>query len=101
MAGKQMPKETKQKERFESGAEIELQEHRAMVYLPEHSVSVCINATVYEDGEIHKVSKTMTMDEIRDAFRRADDGYIDDDDRFYLTEKGIAEYEALEKAGKI
>ena len=89
MAGTHMPKETTQKERFESGDEIELQEHRAMVYLPENSVAVCINATIYEDGEIHEVSKKMVLEEIRDAFRRADDGYIDEDDVFYATDKGL------------
>ena len=98
MAGSRMPKKSKQEERFNSGEEVMIDEHRAMVYLPENSVSVTISATIYEDGDIHKVEKKMTMEDIREAFQKADDGYIDDEDRFYLTDKGIAE---LEKAGRL
>ena len=69
--------------------EIELMEHRAMVTLPENSVSVEINCKVFHDGEIINVSKTLSMEDIRTAFQKADDGYIDDDDTFVLTEKGL------------
>lgn len=89
MADEKMPKETSLIERFKSGGEIELREHRAMVYLPENAVDINILATVYEDGNIHEVSRRMGMEEIRDAFRKADDGYIDDDDTFIITDKGI------------
>lgn len=96
MAGERMPVTSNVAERFESGQEVELLEHRAMVYLPEDSVEVLIDATIYEDGEVHHVSKKMTMADIRDAFRKADDGYIDDDDRFTLTDKGLMYLKGLE-----
>lgn len=76
---------------------IELQEHRAMICLPEDAVEVEINAKVYFDGEIIDASKKLTMQELREAFRKADDGYIDEDDRFVITDKGRAYLEELER----
>lgn len=69
--------------------EIKLKEHRAMVTLPENSVCVEMNCRVFHDGEIINVSKTLSMEDVRTAFQKADDGYMDDDDRFTLTEKGL------------
>lgn len=69
--------------------EIELVEHRAMVCMPEDSVEVTIEAKVYFDGSLHTVSKTLSLSDIREAFRMGDD-YIADDDVFVLTEKGKA-----------
>ena len=68
--------------------EVELQEHRAMIYIPENAVEVVLSVKVYHDGELINVSRTIGISEIREAFRKADDGYIDDDDRFVLTDKG-------------
>ena len=71
--------------------EISLLEHRAILFgFPEHAVEIEIQAKVFENGELLNVTKKMNMDEIREAFRKADDGYIDDDDRFVITDKGIA-----------
>ena len=75
---------------------VELMEHRAMICLPEDSVEVEINAKVFHDGEIVSVTKKMTMSDLRTAFKKADDGYIDDDDRFVLTEKGKAFFDELD-----
>lgn len=69
---------------------IELMEHRAMICLPEDAVRIAVNCEVYHDGEIISVTKTLDMKEIREAFRKADDGYIDDEDTFTLTEAGKA-----------
>lgn len=76
---------------------VELASHRAMIELPEHSVEIELNCKVFEDGKIIGVSRTLGMDEIREAFRKADDGYIDDEDRFVLTEKGRQWLEEMEK----
>lgn len=75
---------------------IELQEHRAMIYLPEKAVEIIVNAKVYIDGKIQKVSLTYDMEQIREMFRKADEGYIDDDDRFVITDKGRALLEEME-----
>lgn len=69
---------------------VELDEHRAMIYLPENAVEVKVEAKVYHEGGLIDASKKMTLEDIREAFRKADDGYIDDDDEFYLTDKGRA-----------
>lgn len=70
--------------------EIELVSHRAMLEVPNNAVEARMLIKVFQDGELIEVSRTLDMDEIREAFRKADDGYIDDDDRFVLTDKGIA-----------
>ena len=69
---------------------IELMNHRAMIELPENSVEVEIKCRVFHEGELLNVSRKMTMEELRTAFRKADDGYIDEDDSFVLTDKGLA-----------
>jgi len=69
---------------------VELMNHRAMVELPENAVEVTVNAKVYHDGRLINVGRTMDMEEIRTAFRKADDGYVDDEDTFVVTEKGKA-----------
>ena len=68
---------------------VTLTDHRAMVQLPENAVEIEINAKVFKDGTLLDVSKTLSMEDIREAFRKADDGYIDDDDVFTVTEKGL------------
>jgi len=75
--------------------EISLDEHRAMVGLPEEAVEVVLNCKVFHDGDIMHVSKTLKMEDIRTAFRKADDGYIDDEDTFVITEKGKAYFEEM------
>lgn len=74
---------------------IELNEHRAMINLPENTVELTVTAKVFEGGELHTVSLTYGMSQVREMFEKADKGYIDDDDRFVITEKGIAWLEEL------
>lgn len=75
---------------------IELKEHRAMMCLPENAVEVTMTAKVYADGELQTVSMTYDMKQIREMFRKADDGYIDDDDTFVITDKGYAYLDEME-----
>lgn len=77
--------------------EFMLNEHRAMIYLPEDAVEVRVEAKVYHDGELITAQQILTMGDLREAFRKADEGYIDDDDRFVLTEKGEKWLEEIEK----
>ena len=76
---------------------IELTNHRAMIEIPENSVEVQMIIKVYIDGEIKAVSSTLDQEMIREAFRKADDGYIDEDDRFVLTENGLRYMEERER----
>ena len=75
---------------------IELTNHRAMIEIRENSVEVQI-IKVYVDGEIKKVSATLDQKMIRESFRKADDGYFDEDDRFVITENGLRYLEELER----
>lgn len=68
---------------------IELTEHRAMVCFPEDAVEIEINAKVFHDSKLMEVRKVLSMQDIRESFKKADDGYIDDDDMFCITEKGM------------
>lgn len=85
--------------------EIELTNERAILEIPENCVELTLNCTVFLDGKLQVVQRIMTMKEIQEAVRKADEGYIDEDDRFILTEKGkslanwIDEQEANDRAG--
>lgn len=68
---------------------IQLQEHRAIVYLPTDAVEIEINATVYQNGKLSKVSRKLSNKEIQQSFKDAEDNYIEDNDVFVLTENGI------------
>ena len=68
--------------------EIELSEKRAMVYLPENAVDITITCKVYENGELIEVNKQLKLSDIRAAFEDAEYNYIEDDDKFVITEKG-------------
>ena len=77
---------------------VELDEHRAILFgIPENAVKVEINATVFEDDQLIHVRKVMNIEDIRAAFRKADDGYIDEDDRFTITDAGKLFFEECEK----
>ncbi len=69
--------------------EIELSEKMAMIYLPENAVEVECNCTVYNNGELVKVTKTLKMSDIQAAFLDAEENYIDDNTRFVVTDKGL------------
>lgn len=83
----------------EEAETIELQDHRAMVCLPENAVAVTIQCRVYdpESQDLIHVSREMSIGDIREAFRKADDGYIDDEDTFTITDKGIAYLDEIDK----
>ena len=74
---------------------VEVKVHRAMIELPERAVEVEVHAKIYSEGKLIDVLKKYDLDEIREMFRKADDGYIDEDDRFVITEKGRAWLEEL------
>ena len=68
--------------------EIELEQDRAMLYVPHNALEVELNFKIYLNGAIKTVVSKLDQDEIREAVRKAEEGYIDEDDRFYLTDKG-------------
>ena len=78
--------------------EIELKNHRAMVELPENAVEVELVCKVFHEGELLNVSRTLKMSDLRNAFQKADDGYIDDEDTFSITDAGLAYLKELERS---
>lgn len=68
--------------------EIELEEEYAVILLPKNSVEIKMNVKVFENSELMTVSKLMSLDDIREAFKQADEGYIDPDATYTLTDKG-------------
>lgn len=77
--------------------EIFIEERWAVIGLPENAVRVNMNVEIYEDGQIEKIGKELGMEDIRQAFKRADEGYADEDYTWVLTEKGIEYLKSLEE----
>lgn len=80
---------------------IELAQKRAMIYLPEDAVEIEIIATLYKNGTITKVTSMISNAKIQKAFQDANDNYIEDDDSFYITERGEDFYRELMEKGAI
>ena len=76
---------------------IELTNHRAMIEIPENSVEVNMHIKVYVDGVIREVAAVLDQEMIRTAFQKADHGYIDEEDRFTITDAGLKYLEELER----
>ena len=76
---------------------IELLQHRAIIEIPEDTVELTLKCKIFHDGELFAVERIMPMSEVRLACQKADDGYIDDEDTFTLTEKGRKYLEILEE----
>ena len=67
---------------------VELQNHRAMIELPENTVALTLTAKVYHEGELVTVGKEYSISEIRAMFYKADMNYSEDDDLYTITEEG-------------
>lgn len=75
---------------------IELQENYIVLSLPTETVWIEIVAKIYHDGEIKDVKKTLNIQDVRDAFKEAEEGYIPPDAIFHVTEKGLKYLEELD-----
>jgi len=76
--------------------EIELMESKALVRIPENTIQLDLNATVWHDGKAIAVHKTLDMKQVRQAFEDGED-YIDDEDTFVITDKGREFLEEMNK----
>lgn len=74
-----------------------IDERWAVMGLPENAVHVELTVDIYDGTKIKKIRKELSMDDIRQAFNRADEGYMDEDDGWVLTEKGIEYLNSLEE----
>lgn len=55
--------------------------------IPKNTIELRMLMQVYVNGTIVPVTKDLDMHEVREAFQKAADGYIDEDDEFVLTDK--------------
>lgn len=88
---------------------IELDNQYAIVEIPENCVELTLQCTVFLDGKLQTVMRTMSMKDIKEAFGEyqvaEECGYIPPNAVFTLTEKGkdyanwLDEQEAEERAG--
>lgn len=69
--------------------EISLEMSHAIFDLPTEAVEINMAIKVFHDGEIVSVSGKYSITDIREAFRKAEDGYIDADDKLTLTDLGL------------
>ena len=65
--------------------------------LPEDAIKIVITATVYDGEYTQKASKILNNREIQKAFNDAERNYIEDDDKFCLTDKGRKYLETILK----
>ena len=72
--------------------EILLNEKYAIISIPETAVEVELNVKVFTGGGVEKVSRILSMEEIREAFKEYEEaedcGYIPPDATFRLTDRG-------------
>ena len=76
---------------------IEVEQARAMVYLPVDAYEVRIEVSIVQDGKLQNAFITLGRSELERAFKDAEENYIDDEDRFVLTKKGREYVERLMK----
>lgn len=67
---------------------IELENGFIVLAIPKNTVEVTISAKVYHNGELQDVYRTMDFQEVREAFKEAEQGYIPSDAVFTLTPLG-------------
>ncbi len=77
--------------------EIDLKQKRAILYLPENCVELKATCKVFEDGHLIEVETIFDFKALRQAFSDADRNYINDDDHFVITSKGLAWLDELQK----
>ena len=75
---------------------ILLENSYIVLEIPTATLEVTITAKVWHEGEVISVTRTMSFDEVKKAFKEAEDGYIPEDAVFALTEKGRKELECME-----
>ena len=66
---------------------IRLDEDFIVLTIPKNTIELRMLMQVYIGGTIVPVTKDMDMHEVRAAFQKAADGYIDEDNEFVLTDK--------------
>ena len=74
---------------------IRLDDDFIVLRIPKNTVELRMLLQVYVDHTLVPVTKDMDMFEIREAFKKAEDGYIDEDDEFVLSDEAKAYLNSL------
>ncbi len=79
---------SKKKKKLSPDDFLSLDEEFIVLAAPTDTVEVDIEAKIYHDGELFKVSRHMDFNEVRQAFAEAKTGYIPSDTLFSLAPVG-------------
>lgn len=74
---------------------LTLEQEFIVLGIPASTVKITINAKIWRNGEVIEVSRKMPFEEVRDAIKEAQEGYIPSDAIFTLTDLGREELERL------
>lgn len=74
---------------------LTLEQEFIVLGIPASTVEITINAKIWRDGEVIEASHKMPFEEVRDAIKEAQEGYIPSDAIFTLTDLGREELERL------
>ena len=88
------------KKKKEEPKTIELEEMNIFLKIPKDAVALEVTASLIADGKVQKVSKKLSVSDIRDKRQDFLDNVEDGDDydaRYVLTEEGMAYLESLRK----
>ena len=78
---------------------IELKEMPIVLYVPDKTIGLRMEVAVYVNDRVRRVYKDFTPEQIREAFKLAEDYFDDPDAIFALTEKGEAHLDELVEEG--
>lgn len=78
----------------EDRKEVELEEARVVLNLPVNAVAAKIEVTVFENGELVKAERELSLADLRQAFKDGEDVILDDD-ILTITDKGREYLESL------
>lgn len=67
--------------------EVQFEEARVVLNLPVNAVAAKIEVTVFENGELVKAERELSLADLRQAFKDGEDVILEDD-TFTLTDKG-------------
>ncbi len=64
---------------------LRLDDEFIVIAIPKKTLEVNIEAKVWHNGEVITVARTMPFEEVREAFKEAEDGYMPSDAVFVLN----------------
>lgn len=64
---------------------LELDENFIAIAIPANTVEITFSAKVWHNGEVITVKRTLPFEEVKEAFKEAEEGYIPSDAVFVLN----------------